>query len=99
MRLAGCKCLSGMGYLSDRGGARTHDQRINLPPIGKSNPLTSSGLRISRPPLAHPVPTDTRPTLPPDLAAVIDAWPNLPEPIRAGILAMVKAASGREARL
>jgi hypothetical protein len=31
--------------------------------------------------------------LPPDLAAVIDAWPNLPEPIRAGILAMVKATN------
>ena len=27
----------------------------------------------------------------PDLALVIDAWPNLPEPIKAGILAMVKA--------
>jgi hypothetical protein len=27
------------------------------------------------------------------LAAVVDAWPTLPEPIRAGILAMVKAAS------
>jgi hypothetical protein len=31
---------------------------------------------------------------PPDLAAVVAAWPTLPEPIRAGILAMVKAASG-----
>lgn len=30
----------------------------------------------------------------PDLAAVVDAWPNLPEAIRAGILAMVQAASG-----
>jgi hypothetical protein len=26
--------------------------------------------------------------------AVLAAWPNLPEAIRAGILAMVKAASG-----
>jgi hypothetical protein len=31
---------------------------------------------------------------PPDLATVVAAWPNLPEAIRAGILAMVKAASG-----
>jgi hypothetical protein len=30
---------------------------------------------------------------PPDLTAVIDAWPKLPEAIKAGILAMVKAAS------
>jgi hypothetical protein len=30
--------------------------------------------------------------LPPDLAAVIDAWPELPEAIKAGIVAMVNAA-------
>jgi hypothetical protein len=28
-----------------------------------------------------------------DLAAVVAAWPTLPEPIRAGIVAMVKAAA------
>jgi hypothetical protein len=28
-----------------------------------------------------------------DLAAVIQAWPQLPAPIRAGILALVRAAS------
>jgi hypothetical protein len=27
-----------------------------------------------------------------DLAAVVSAWPELPQPIKAGILAMVKAA-------
>jgi hypothetical protein len=31
--------------------------------------------------------------MPPDLAAVVAAWPMLPEAIRAGILAMVQAAS------
>jgi hypothetical protein len=36
--------------------------------------------------LCPPVPADA------DLGAVVEAWPNLPEPIRAGILAMVKAA-------
>ena len=30
--------------------------------------------------------------LAPDLQALIDAWPALPEAIKAGILAMVKAA-------
>jgi hypothetical protein len=29
--------------------------------------------------------------LDPDLAAVVEAWPNLPEAIKAGILAMVMA--------
>jgi hypothetical protein len=30
----------------------------------------------------------------PDLAAVMAAWPELPEAVRAGILAMVQAATG-----
>jgi hypothetical protein len=28
----------------------------------------------------------------PDLARIVDAWPTLPEAIRAGIVAMVQAA-------
>jgi hypothetical protein len=39
-------------------------------------------------------PTPTRPNIDPALAALIDAWPTLPEAIRAGILAMVRAAGG-----
>jgi hypothetical protein len=31
----------------------------------------------------------------PDLALIVDAWPGLPDAIKAGILAMVKAASGK----
>jgi hypothetical protein len=31
----------------------------------------------------------------PDLATVIETWDRLPEAVRAGIVAMVKAASGR----
>ena len=31
----------------------------------------------------------------PELHMVIDAWPTLPEPIRAGVLAMIRAASGK----
>jgi hypothetical protein len=33
-------------------------------------------------------------TIDPTLAALIAAWPTLPDPIRAGILAMVRAAGG-----
>jgi hypothetical protein len=32
----------------------------------------------------------------PNLAAVLTAWPTLPEPLKAGIAAMVKAASATE---
>lgn len=32
--------------------------------------------------------------LDPQLAAVARAWPTLPEPIKAGILAMIRAAGG-----
>ncbi|HEX7450001.1 MAG TPA: hypothetical protein VF306_20745 [Pirellulales bacterium] len=28
----------------------------------------------------------------PDLAAVVRAWPSLPEPVRRGILAMIEAS-------
>jgi len=34
------------------------------------------------------------PELTPDLAAVVAAWPELPEALKAGIVAMVKAALG-----
>jgi hypothetical protein len=30
--------------------------------------------------------------MPADLAAIVAAWPKLPEPIRAGIMALVKVA-------
>jgi hypothetical protein len=42
----------------------------------------------------HPGPHPTKPNIDPALAALIDAWPALPEAIRAGILAMVRAAGG-----
>jgi hypothetical protein len=38
------------------------------------------------------LPTDTCQT-DPELAAIIDAWDRLPEAVRAGIAAMVKAAA------
>jgi hypothetical protein len=34
---------------------------------------------------------------PADLQTIIAAWPTLPEPIKAGILAIVNAAGGKDA--
>ncbi len=56
-------------------------------------PVNSKPLRLATLPVA-PLGHRAASNLPPDLTAVIDAWPDLPEPIRAGIVAMVKAASG-----
>jgi len=52
-------------------------------------------LRRSRLALAEPLPNDNCNT-DPDLAAVVATWPSLPEAIKAGILAMVKAVSSRK---
>ncbi len=54
----------------------------------------SNDLGQPAPSVAHYLPTDTCKT-DPDLSAVVAAWPELPEAIRAGIVAMVKAASGK----
>jgi hypothetical protein len=51
-------------------------------------------LRPTGDPLAHYLPTDNRKATPDDLAEVTAAWPELPEAIKAGILALVRAAQG-----
>ena len=45
------------------------------------------------PPVAPPVGGENRPA-DPDLARLVDAWPDLPPAIRAGILAMIGVACG-----
>ena len=45
-------------------------------------------------PGANAVAVETKPAhLAPDLQAIIDAWPTLPEAIRTGIVAMIRAAA------
>ena len=53
--------------------------------------IRSDGLRRTIKLPADHLPTDTRKT-DPALAAVVEAWPDLPEALKAGIVAMVKAA-------
>jgi hypothetical protein len=60
-----------------------------------ATPLNAEGNGTSRTCAAHgaAVERDQSP-IDPGLAAVIDAWAKLPEAMRAGIVAMVRAADG-----
>ena len=71
---------------------RTYNPLIKSQRERSRNLQCSKGLRFSTPAVSHHFPTDTCKN-DPGLAAVIEAWDRLPEAIRAGILAMVKAAS------
>jgi hypothetical protein len=44
------------------------------------------------------LPTDKSKTIDPELSLIIDSWAELPDAIRAGIVAMVKASKGTSAR-
>jgi len=75
-----------------------HHLRFSRPSHRTAKDGSGKELRQSPPEVAHHLPTDTcqseppRPTpTDPDLAAVVAAWPELPEAIKAGIVAMVKA--------
>jgi len=56
--------------------------------------MPDNHLSQAPPPVADHLPNDTCRTYP-DLAAVVEAWPDLPEALKAGIVAMVKAAERR----
>lgn len=71
---------------------RTPDLRVMNPPPDSPNRGPNNELRSPGSPGAHHLPTDTRQS-DPELAALVDAWPTLPEALRAGIVAMVRAAS------
>ena len=86
---------------SGGGGIRTHGTAMRYTGFrdrftDSATPNVDKDLRLIIPALAaHGQRATSNPA--PDLAAVIDAWPTLPEPLRAGILAMVQAASGGQA--
>jgi hypothetical protein len=63
---------------------------------GNANIKSGKGLRHINEPLPTPCPhlAPATPDSPSDLAAVVNAWPDLPEALRAGIVAMVQASLG-----
>jgi hypothetical protein len=82
--------------LSDASGSaprrtRTFNPLIKSQPTDRRNPCQSQGKRQHGDALAPSLPPGPA-DLPPDLAALVAAWPTLPEPIRAGMMAMVRAA-------
>ena len=85
-------CRIGSAYVGSTGEAtRTPDLRIMRPQPKSRNGSVSNSLGQAAPTVGHLLATDTC-KMDPDLAAVIEAWDRLPEAIRAGIVAMVKAA-------
>jgi hypothetical protein len=71
--------------------------RILSPPTGSHKSQLGNDLRMAQPDLS--VQGQRAASNPaPDLAEIIDAWPTLAEPIRAGILAMIRCASGKGKR-
>jgi len=63
------------------------------PQTGERKSLSDNRLGDDMPSLAHHLPTGSCRTNP-ELAIVIENWDTLPNAVRAGIVAMVKAASG-----
>jgi hypothetical protein len=57
-------------------------------PLGDS---AASDLEQSVPTIAHLLPTNTH-KINPHLAAIVVAWPELPQAIKAGIIAIVRSA-------
>ena len=85
MTLHPCDACRGKGpYL---GGPLLWRQRSTS---GKLNAEKDLGASSSPP--AHHLPTDTR-QVDRDLSRVIEAWPTLPQAVRAGIVAMIQASS------
>ena len=70
---------------------RTYNKLIKRQGCISSEPDTCLGVRCpSADPFPFPFPSPAE--IPPDLAEVVSAWPDLAEPIRAGILALIRAS-------
>jgi hypothetical protein len=80
------------------GGTRLESNAASTVGGGSSSAEPGAGEAKSEADLAESGRFAVEPTAPADreLAAVVKAWPALPEAIKAGILAMVRTATGRQ---
>ncbi len=87
------------GVQARRTGLVMSNRRIDCPRLKSDNPIASNNLRTEAESRAtHNATLSVEPEgqtvqLDPDLQRVIDAWPALPEAIRAGIVALVNTAT------
>lgn len=70
---------------------RTSNLRFRRPKSVQQNTIGTPDLRVAAGPSAPHLPTDSCPT-DPGLALVIDCWSELPEAIRAAVVALVQAS-------
>jgi hypothetical protein len=82
------------GFSSEGDGTRTRNHRIDSQRGESPNPQQNADIREIPPAPAAPIAAPSaEPPLPPDLAALLAAWPELPTAVRAGISAMVQASA------
>jgi hypothetical protein len=70
---------------------RTYNPMIKSQRPDPDKPTSANGLRLSPKTIGAHLAHDTRKT-DPDFAVVMNAWPDLPEAIKAAIMALVKAS-------
>lgn len=81
------------GYVNTPRGCEHLADLPGNPPVS-----TQSGAKSDATGAPNPAPSPKpTPAMPDDLADVVAVWADLPAALRAGILAMVKAAKGGEA--
>ena len=79
-------------------GIRTHDVQLGNAAVAGCKANHNKALHSSNQSVCTPVCTETKKADDPDLAHLINAWPDLSPPIRAAMLAMVASATGNPAK-
>lgn len=89
--------LTATGQAASQSGqdGRNTGPATNVTPLGSAHerPTLVERARVTGQSFAPNPPQRSDLALAPDLASVVSAWPTLTEPVKAGILAMISAAT------